>query len=58
MGVKVNVLNAQHLTITIRGATTNELKGQPRRRLTIAAEGSAWQANCGSWRLPRVVRSW
>lgn len=41
MGVTVHVLDAQHLTITIRGAKTNELKGQPWRRLTIATEGSA-----------------
>lgn len=40
MGVQVQVLDAQHLTITIRGAKTNDFKGQPWRRLTIATEGS------------------
>lgn len=40
MGVQVRVLDAQHLTITIRGAKTNDFKGQPWRRLTIATEGS------------------
>ena len=52
MGVAVHVLDAQHLTITIRGAKTNETKGQPWRRLTIATEGSSMASQL--WQMASV----
>jgi hypothetical protein len=52
MGIQVHILDADHLTITICGAKTNDDNGQPWRRLTIATQGSPLTLQL--WRMASV----